>query len=36
MAVMQAAGAFELFTGVEPDRERMLKHFAELTEPAVR
>jgi shikimate dehydrogenase len=32
MAVMQAAGAFELFTGVEPDPERMLRHFAELTE----
>ena len=34
MAVMQAAGAFELFTGVTPDRERMLRHFATLTEPA--
>jgi shikimate dehydrogenase len=32
MAVMQAAGAFELFTGVAPDRERMLRHFAALTE----
>jgi shikimate dehydrogenase len=32
MAVMQAAGAFELFTGVTPDRERMLRHFATLTE----
>ena len=31
MAVMQAAGAFELFTGVAPDPERMLRHFAELT-----
>ena len=31
MAVFQAAGSFELFTGVEPDRERMLRHFAELT-----
>ena len=30
MAVFQAAGSFELFTGVEPDRERMLRHFAEL------
>jgi len=30
MAVFQAADAFELFTGVEPDRERMLRHFAEL------
>jgi shikimate dehydrogenase len=33
MAVMQAAGAFELFTGVAPDRERMLRHFATLAEP---
>jgi shikimate dehydrogenase len=32
MAVHQAAGSFELFTGVTPDRERMLRHFAELTE----
>jgi shikimate dehydrogenase len=31
MAVLQAAGSFELFTGVTPDRERMLRHFAELT-----
>jgi shikimate dehydrogenase len=31
MAVLQAAGSFQLFTGVEPDRERMLRHFAELT-----
>jgi len=30
MAVFQAAGSFELFTGVRPDRERMLRHFAEL------
>jgi shikimate dehydrogenase len=30
MAVFQAAGSFELFTGLEPDRERMLQHFAEL------
>ncbi len=30
MAVFQAAGSFELFTGVTPDRERMLRHFAEL------
>jgi shikimate dehydrogenase len=30
MAVFQAAGSFELFTGVKPDRERMLRHFAEL------
>jgi shikimate dehydrogenase len=35
MAVFQAASSFELFTGVEPDRERMLRHFTELaTEPA--
>ena len=32
MAVFQAAGSFELFTGVEPDRERMLRHFAELVD----
>jgi len=31
MAVFQAAGSFELFTGIQPDRERMLSHFAELT-----
>jgi quinate/shikimate dehydrogenase (NAD+) len=30
MAVFQAADAFELFTGVEPDRERMLRHFEDL------
>jgi shikimate dehydrogenase len=30
MAVFQAADSFELFTGVEPDRDRMLRHFAEL------
>jgi shikimate dehydrogenase len=30
MAVFQAAGSFELFTGVEPDRDRMLRHFADL------
>ena len=28
MVVFQAAGSFALFTGVEPDRERMLRHFA--------
>ena len=33
MAVLQAAGSFELFTGVEPDRERMLRHFESLAEP---
>ena len=30
MAVFQAAGAFRLFTGVEPDAERMLRHFRSL------
>jgi shikimate dehydrogenase len=30
MAVFQAADSFELFTGVPADRERMLRHFAEL------
>ncbi|SDK76445.1 shikimate dehydrogenase [Actinopolyspora mzabensis] len=32
MAVFQAADSFRLFTGVEPDAERMLRHFARLTE----
>jgi shikimate dehydrogenase len=31
MAVFQAADAFTLFTGVEPDVGRMLAHFAQLT-----
>jgi shikimate dehydrogenase len=31
MAVFQAAEAFRLFTGVIPDTERMLRHFAALT-----
>ena len=31
MAVFQAAGAFHLFSGVKPDADRMLAHFAELT-----
>jgi shikimate dehydrogenase len=31
MAVFQAVGAFGLFTGLEPDAQRMLAHFAELT-----
>jgi shikimate dehydrogenase len=35
MAVFQAADAFELFTGVAPDRERMLRHFAALAEHPV-
>ena len=30
MAVFQAAGAFRLFTGREPDAARMLAHFAEM------
>lgn len=28
MAVFQAVGAFRLFTGIEPDAERMVAHFA--------
>lgn len=31
MAVFQAVDSFRLFTGVEPDTDRMLQHFAELT-----
>ena len=31
MAVHQAVGAFELFTGRTPDADRMARHFAELT-----
>jgi shikimate dehydrogenase len=27
MAVFQAVGAFRLFTGIEPDAERMMRHF---------
>ncbi len=30
MAVFQAAGAFRLFTGIEPDTERMLRHFRSM------
>jgi len=30
MAVFQAVGAFRLFTGLEPDAARMLRHFAEM------
>jgi shikimate dehydrogenase len=30
MAVFQAAEAFRLFTGIEPDAKRMLQHFAAL------
>jgi shikimate dehydrogenase len=32
MAVHQAADAFALFTGTTPNRERMLRHFAELVD----
>lgn len=32
MAVFQAVGAFELFTGIAPDAERMIAHFASLGE----
>jgi shikimate dehydrogenase len=32
MAVFQAALSFSLFTGREPDRERMLRHFAALVD----
>jgi shikimate dehydrogenase len=31
MAVFQAVGAFRLFTGIAPDAERMLRHFAEMS-----
>lgn len=31
MAVFQAAGAFRLFTGLEPDAERMLRHFLSIS-----
>ncbi len=34
MAVFQAARAFELFTGIEPDQERMLRHFLALPQAA--
>ncbi|MGK7868792.1 shikimate dehydrogenase [Falsiroseomonas sp. E2-1-a20] len=30
MAVFQAVGAFRLFTGLAPDADRMLRHFAEM------
>jgi shikimate dehydrogenase len=36
MAVFQAADSFALFTGHEPDRDRMLRHFAELAGPRKR
>jgi shikimate dehydrogenase len=31
MAVFQAVGAFRLFTGIAPDAERMLRHFAAMS-----
>ena len=34
MAVFQAVGAFRLFTGLEPDAERMLRHFTEMVSGA--
>jgi shikimate dehydrogenase len=30
MAVFQAVGAFRLFTGIDPDAERMLRHFLSM------
>ena len=30
MAVFQAVGAFRLFTGVEPDADRMIRHFERM------
>ncbi|HWC83131.1 MAG TPA: shikimate dehydrogenase [Pseudonocardiaceae bacterium] len=36
MAVFQAAHAFALFTGREPDTDRMLRHFDTLTTPTPR
>jgi shikimate dehydrogenase len=33
MAVFQAADAFRLFTGREPDRERMIRHFESMEAP---
>ncbi|MBR0659813.1 shikimate dehydrogenase [Neoroseomonas oryzicola] len=35
MAVFQAVDAFRLFTGREPDAERMLRHFADMSAAAV-
>ena len=32
MAVFQAVDAFRLFTGIEPDSDRMLRHFATLVD----
>lgn len=36
MAVLQAARSFELFTGIEPDAERMFAHFTELVRDEAR
>ncbi|MGE6742927.1 shikimate dehydrogenase [Allorhizobium pseudoryzae] len=36
MAVFQAVKAFELFTGIEPDAQRMLNHFAQMTSVSTR
>jgi shikimate dehydrogenase len=33
MVAFQAAGSLELFTGVSPDRGRMMSHLAELVAP---
>ena len=30
MAVFQAVEAFRLFTGINPDADRMLRHFASM------
>jgi shikimate dehydrogenase len=30
MTVFQAAAAFKLFSGIEPDAERMSSHFTDL------
>ena len=35
MAVYQAVGAFELFTGIAPDAVRMTQHFASLTQRSI-
>lgn len=34
MTVFQAVESFRLFTGMEPDADRMLQHFADLIESA--
>jgi shikimate dehydrogenase len=34
MAVFQAVGAFRLFTGLSPDADRMLRHFAAMSAAA--